>query len=141
VYDVAQKKYVPLERPGRICDDFRLEEGGRRTPARRCMTLAMAWAGRVPHQDERARRRYFEITSLALEKAETEFDGLVIGSEADNFSAGANLFMVVVAAQQGMWDTLDAAIRKLQNMNMRMRYFPKPVVVAPAGWPWAAARK
>ena len=64
---------------------------------------------------------------------EKDFDGLVIGNEAENFSAGANLFMVVVAAQQGMWDTLDGAVRKLQNMNMRMRYFPKPVVVAPAG--------
>ncbi len=75
----------------------------------------------------------FEIVNEALNRAETEFDGLVIGSEAENFSAGANLFMVVVAAQQGMWDTLDAAVRKLQGLNMRMRYFPKPVVVAPAG--------
>ena len=39
----------------------------------------------------------------------------------------------MVAAQQGMWDTLDEAIRKLQGLNMRMRYFPKPVVAAPAG--------
>jgi 3-hydroxyacyl-CoA dehydrogenase len=75
----------------------------------------------------------FEIVNEALNRAETDFDGLVIGSEAENFSAGANLFMVVVAAQQGMWDTLDGAIRKLQGLNMRMRYFPKPIVVAPAG--------
>jgi 3-hydroxyacyl-CoA dehydrogenase len=75
----------------------------------------------------------FAIVSEGLDRAETEFDGLVIGNEADNFSAGANLFMVVVASQQGMWDTLDEAIRKLQNLNMRMRYFPKPVVIAPAG--------
>jgi 3-hydroxyacyl-CoA dehydrogenase len=73
------------------------------------------------------------ITTEALDRVEKDFDGLVIGNEADNFSAGANLFMVVVAAQQGMWDTLDKAVRGLQNMNMRMRYFPKPVVVAPAG--------
>jgi 3-hydroxyacyl-CoA dehydrogenase len=75
----------------------------------------------------------FNITSEALDRVENEFDGLVIGSEADNFSAGANLFMVVVASQQGLWDQLDASIRKLQNMNMRMRYSPKPIVVAPAG--------
>jgi 3-hydroxyacyl-CoA dehydrogenase len=75
----------------------------------------------------------FEIVKEGLDRAETEFDGLVIGNEAENFSVGANLFMVVVAAQQGMWDTLDEAVRKLQNLNMRMRYFPKPVVVAPAG--------
>jgi 3-hydroxyacyl-CoA dehydrogenase len=75
----------------------------------------------------------FAITNEALERVEKDFEGLVVGSEADNFSAGANLFMVVVAAQQGMWDTLDEAVRKLQGMNMRMRYFPKPIVVAPAG--------
>ncbi len=75
----------------------------------------------------------FNIAIEALDRVERDFEGLVIGSEAENFSAGANLFMVVVAAQQGMWDTLDAAVRKLQNLNMRMRYFPKPVVVAPAG--------
>ncbi|PWH16629.1 MAG: 3-hydroxyacyl-CoA dehydrogenase [Anaerolineae bacterium] len=75
----------------------------------------------------------FEMVNEALHRAETEFDGLVVGSEAENFSAGANLFMVVVAAQQGMWDMLDAAVRKLQGLNMRMRYFPKPVVIAPAG--------
>jgi 3-hydroxyacyl-CoA dehydrogenase len=75
----------------------------------------------------------FNITIEALERVEKDFEGLVIGSEAENFSAGANLFMVVVGAQQGMWDTLDEAIRKLQGLNMRMRYCPKPVVVAPAG--------
>jgi 3-hydroxyacyl-CoA dehydrogenase len=69
----------------------------------------------------------------ALDRLETDFDGLVVGNEAENFSAGANLFMMVVGAQQGMWDMLDAAVRKLQDMNMRMRYSPKPVVVAPAG--------
>jgi 3-hydroxyacyl-CoA dehydrogenase len=68
-----------------------------------------------------------------LDRIEKDFDGLVVGNEAENFSAGANLFMMVVGAQQGMWDVLDGAARKLQNLNMRMRYFPKPVVVAPAG--------
>lgn len=75
----------------------------------------------------------FAIVSEAFDRTERDFDGLVIGTGADNFSAGANLFMVVVAAQQGMWDTLDAEIRRLQGLNMRMRYFPKPVVVAPVG--------
>jgi 3-hydroxyacyl-CoA dehydrogenase len=75
----------------------------------------------------------FTVMSEALDRVERDFDGLVIGSEAENFSAGANLFMVVVAAQQGMWDTLDGSIRNLQNINMRMRYFPQPVVAAPAG--------
>ena len=77
-----------------------------------------------------------DIMNMSVEaynRLETDFDGLVIGNEAENFSAGANLFMMVVGAQQGMWDLLEGAVRKLQDMNMRMRHSPKPVVVAPAG--------
>ncbi|MCC6300072.1 MAG: 3-hydroxyacyl-CoA dehydrogenase/enoyl-CoA hydratase family protein [Anaerolineales bacterium] len=77
-----------------------------------------------------------DVMNMAVEamgRLETDFDGLVIGNEGENFSAGANLFMMVVGAQQGMWDMLDGAVRKLQDMNMRMRYSPKPIVVAPAG--------
>jgi len=77
-----------------------------------------------------------DIMNMALEafdRLDADFDGLVIGNEADNFSAGANLFMMVVGAQQGMWDMLDGAVRKLQDINMRMRYSAKPIVVAPAG--------
>src|SRR4030095_15964641 len=66
-------------------------------------------------------------------RRETYLDGLVLGKEAENFSAGANVFMMVVGAQQGMWDMLEGAVRKLQDLNMRMRYSPKPIVVAPAG--------
>lgn len=74
-----------------------------------------------------------DIINDGLDRTETDFDGLVIGNEADNFSAGFNLFLVVMASQQKMWDQLDDGVAKLQNMNMRMRYFPKPVVIAPAG--------
>ena len=56
-----------------------------------------------------------------------------MGTEADNFSAGANLFMVVMLAQNEDWETLEMAIKKLQDVNQRMRYFSKPVVAAPAG--------
>jgi 3-hydroxyacyl-CoA dehydrogenase len=75
----------------------------------------------------------FGIVNEGFDRLEKDFDGLVISTQADNFSAGANLFMVVVGAQQGMWDSLDQAVRKLQGLNMRMRYSPKPVVVAPVG--------
>ncbi|NQS90891.1 MAG: enoyl-CoA hydratase/isomerase family protein, partial [Chloroflexi bacterium] len=74
------------------------------------------------------------IMDRALDYAlEGNLNGIVIGCDADNFSAGANLFGVVMAAQNEMWDQLDTIVQKLQDVNMRMRYFPKPVVVAPAG--------
>ena len=75
----------------------------------------------------------FSLLQESLDRVDRDFDGLVIGNDANNFSAGANLFMVVLAAQNGLWDQLDAAVCKMQNINMRMRYYPKPVVIAPAG--------
>jgi 3-hydroxyacyl-CoA dehydrogenase len=69
----------------------------------------------------------------ALKRADEEFDGLVIGNEAESFSAGANLFVMVMNAQQEQWDELEEAVRGFQALNMTMRYFPKPIVVAPAG--------
>jgi 3-hydroxyacyl-CoA dehydrogenase len=75
----------------------------------------------------------FDMIQEGLDRAETEYDGLVIGNEADNFSAGANLFLVVMAAQSGQWDQLEGVIKRMQDILMRVRYFPKPVVVAPAG--------
>ena len=49
------------------------------------------------------------------------------------FSAGANVFAVLTAAQLGQWDLLEKSIESLQNGNMRMKYLSKPVVTAPAG--------
>lgn len=76
----------------------------------------------------------FNMILEAQDRTLTDFEGLVIGNEAENFCAGgANIMMVVMAAQMGAWDMLEAAIKKMQDMNMRSRYHPKPVVVAPFG--------
>jgi 3-hydroxyacyl-CoA dehydrogenase len=136
-YDVSKKKYVKLKQPEGLVflKNFR---------ATKEEIVSNAGASLFDIGDGVALVEFhtkmnaldddiFNITTEALDRVEKDFDGLVVGSEADNFSAGANLFMVVIAAQQGMWDTLDGAIRKLQGLNMRMRYSPKPVVVAPAG--------
>ena len=60
------------------------------------------------------------MTVEAFDCLETDFDGLVVGNPADNFSAGANLFMMVVGAQQGMWDMLEAAVKKLQDLTQKI---------------------
>jgi 3-hydroxyacyl-CoA dehydrogenase len=133
VYDVLKQKYIKLSRPQGILvlkdqkvisqnDGATLYDMGDGVASVEYHTKMNALDDDI-----------FNISIDALDKVEKDFEGLVIGNEAEHFSAGANLFMVVVAAQQGMWDNLDDAIRKLQNLNMRMRYFPKPVVVAPAG--------
>jgi 3-hydroxyacyl-CoA dehydrogenase len=62
-----------------------------------------------------------------------DFDGLVIANHGTNFSVGANLLMVLFAAQEEEWDDIDAAIRALQDVLMKLKYLDKPVVAAPAG--------
>lgn len=137
VYDVSKEKYVKIKRPAGVIvlKNFR---GTKKMIAHNAGASLFDIGDGAALVEFHTKMNALDedisnIVGEALDRVEKDFDGLVIGNEADNFSAGANLFMVVVAAQQGMWDTLDGAVRGLQNMNMRMRYFPKPVVVAPAG--------
>ena len=58
---------------------------------------------------------------------------LVVGNDAPNFSAGANLMLVLLEAQEGNWDELDLMIRAFQRATMGLRYSDVPVIVAPAG--------
>jgi 3-hydroxyacyl-CoA dehydrogenase len=58
---------------------------------------------------------------------------LVVGNDAPNFSAGANLMLVLLEAQEGNWDELDLMIRAFQRATMALRYSDVPVIVAPAG--------
>jgi len=132
VYDVAKKQYVPFSKSNLVyLKDQKVisQNAGATLYDMGDGVACVEFHTKMNALDD----DIFAIVSEALDRAETDFDGVVIGNEADNFSAGANLFMVVVASQQGMWDTLDEAIQKLQGLNMRMRYFPKPVVIAPAG--------
>ncbi len=69
----------------------------------------------------------------AIEKAEKDYKGLVIGNEGLNFSAGANVGMIFMLAIDQEYDELDMAIRLFQNTMMRARYSSVPVIVAPHG--------
>jgi len=70
----------------------------------------------------------------SIEIAENDgWKGLVIANEGENFSAGANLAMILMLAAEQEWDELNFAIRAFQNMTMRIRYSAIPVVVAPHG--------
>jgi 3-hydroxyacyl-CoA dehydrogenase len=60
-------------------------------------------------------------------------EALVIGNQGDHFSAGANLALVLLAAQEGEWDEVDRMVRRFQQANMVVKYAPKPVVSAPFG--------
>lgn len=61
------------------------------------------------------------------------FDALVIANQAENFSVGANIMLLLLGIQEGEWDEIGMSVRQFQNANMNLRYSPKPVVVAPHG--------
>ncbi len=76
----------------------------------------------------------FEMIETALQELkQDEWVGLVIGNQGEHFCAGANIFMVAVAAQQGQFDDIDALVRKMHRLMQGLRYAPKPVVAAPFG--------
>lgn len=74
-----------------------------------------------------------QMIHAGIEEAARNFDALVVGNQGENFSAGANLMMVLLAAQDGEWDELDLAVHRFQQANMALKYSPKPVVAAPFG--------
>ena len=71
------------------------------------------------------------MIQFAIKEVEKNFAGLVIGNQGENFSAGANIMMILLAAQEGEWDELAMAVKQFQNTTMSLRYSAKPVVVAP----------
>ena len=75
-----------------------------------------------------------EGINKALDIAESEgWKGVVLGNNAPNFSAGANLAIVLMQAIEQEWDELNFAVRHFQNTVMRLRYSSVPVVAAPHG--------
>jgi 3-hydroxyacyl-CoA dehydrogenase len=74
-----------------------------------------------------------DLVRRAVTLAGQRYDGLVIGTEAADFSAGANLVLLLVLAEDGEWDEIDRAVRRLQDVTTEMRYSPLPVVAAPRG--------
>ena len=75
----------------------------------------------------------FAMLETAALEAKASFDALVIGNQGPNFSVGANLMLVLLAAQEEEWDELGLSIRRFQNANMALKYAEVPVVAAPFG--------
>ncbi len=61
------------------------------------------------------------------------FDAFVITNDADNFSVGANVMLLLMSVQEEEWDEVDLAIRQFQGMTQAIKFSAKPVVVAPFG--------
>ena len=69
----------------------------------------------------------------AIDIAEKDFQGLVVGNQGPNFSVGANIGMIFMMAVEQEYDELNMAIKYFQDTMMRMRYSSIPTISAPHG--------
>ena len=74
-----------------------------------------------------------QMLHAGLKEASANFQALVVGNEGDHFSAGANIMLLLLEAQEENWDEVDLMVRAFQNATMALRYADVPVIVAPAG--------
>lgn len=74
-----------------------------------------------------------QMLHAGVKEASTNFRALVVGNDAQNFSAGANLMLLLLEAQEGNWDEVDAMVRTFQHATQTLRFADIPVVIATAG--------
>jgi 3-hydroxyacyl-CoA dehydrogenase len=74
-----------------------------------------------------------EMIHAAVREAAANFTALVVGNDAPNFSAGANLMLLLIEAQEGNYDDIDLMIRTFQGATQALRHAAVPVVSCPVG--------
>jgi 3-hydroxyacyl-CoA dehydrogenase len=74
-----------------------------------------------------------QMLHAGLKEASAHFAALVVGNEGEHFSAGANIMLLLLEAQEENWDEVDLMVRAFQGTTMALRYADVPVIVAPAG--------
>jgi 3-hydroxyacyl-CoA dehydrogenase len=137
VYDKNAADYVPLDVDPRALSIRDMKASGKRLEGNASASLVdmgdgvllLEFHSKVNAIDD-------DIVKMgwrALDHLEHDYDGLVIGNQGEHFSAGANIFLVLMLAQQGEWDQIDGVVRELQNLFQAMRRAPRPVVTAPFG--------
>ena len=73
------------------------------------------------------------LINQSIDKVSKDFKALVIHNEADNFSAGANLGLLMKAIHDSDWPAVEKLIKQGQQTYHRLKYAPFPVVAAPSG--------
>jgi 3-hydroxyacyl-CoA dehydrogenase len=137
VYDVSSGSAKPVDEPNGILILKSLKDAGREIERNSGASLVDLGDGVVCcefHSKMNAiGADLISMVHKGLKRLEGGFDAMVIANQAVNFSVGANLMLVLVAAQEQEWDELHLAVKQFQNVNLAIKYAPKPVVVAPQG--------
>ncbi|UCF60243.1 MAG: 3-hydroxyacyl-CoA dehydrogenase/enoyl-CoA hydratase family protein [Anaerolineaceae bacterium] len=138
-YDLEKKGYLPLEPDPRILPISTLKAKEEAVLKRNASASLIDMGDGVGLIEFHSKANsldqdIFDLISHALDVTEDgRFDALVIGNEGTHFSAGANIFVMWMSAQQGLFDQIDQGVRGMHDAVLRMRYFPKPIVAAPFG--------
>ena len=74
-----------------------------------------------------------QAINKGIDLAETEYDAVILGNQAANFTVGANLGMVFMMAVEQEYDELNFGAKYFQDTVMRLRYSSCPTIVAPHG--------
>ena len=74
-----------------------------------------------------------EMLEAAVRDAGSRYRAIVVGNEGLNFSAGANLMLLLLESQDGNWDEVDLMVRGFQRATMALKYADVPVIVSPSG--------
>ncbi|HXE05170.1 MAG TPA: 3-hydroxyacyl-CoA dehydrogenase/enoyl-CoA hydratase family protein [Bryobacteraceae bacterium] len=133
-FDLARSVYQPLEaRPGVIVlGDMKRARGVVEKNAGASLidigngVLCLEFHSKMNAIGEDALRMIDKAIQLLPER----FDAMVIANEGENFSVGANLVLLLTAAQAGEFDELEQTIDHFQQCMLRIKYAPRPVVAA-----------
>lgn len=136
-YDFNSKDYKPVQQPKNVTILSSLKEKGKVIKKNSGASLIDLGDG-VACLEFHSKMNSIggdtiDMLNKSLKEVEANFEGLVIGNQGANFSAGANIMMVLMSAMEGEWDEIDMMIRAFQNATMAVKYSKKPVVVAPFG--------
>lgn len=74
-----------------------------------------------------------DLLEHAITLVQDQFGGLILYNDGDNFSAGANLKVLVSAIKQQQWGAVESIIRHGQTVFKSLKYTTVPVVGAPSG--------
>ncbi|WP_263416249.1 3-hydroxyacyl-CoA dehydrogenase/enoyl-CoA hydratase family protein [Terriglobus albidus] len=137
-YDLATRRYQTVARPAGIARiaSFRASNGVvRANPGASLIDLGDGVGCIELHSTKSTMGDdIMRLITKTLEPSSEfvrDFRAFVISSDAENFSVGANLMQLLLAAQEGEWEDIDLTVRAFQRMTQSIKFCPRPVVVAP----------
>ena len=80
-----------------------------------------------------------QAINKGIDLAETEYEAVILGNQAPNFSVGANLAMAFMMAVEQEYDELNMSVKYFQDTVMRLRYSSCPTIIAPHGYTFGGA--